>query len=171
MSHFYWLPPSKKKPCHLKSKSNMSSRIHQACLSPTGRKCRTRMANSALKCRIIILINFGQLYSNSCYTTFNIATLGMWIACEFHQLWIVRLCIYHKFRHLTKRLIFCRTGHARTVTIRLLEANTWDDHRSKVVRLIKNDNSGQNSETQKAHTLKQKATSSSSSSPSSSHEN
>ena len=77
---------------------------------------RTRMANSALKYRIItlitarslcnynnILINFGQLYSNSCYTTFSIvATLGMCIACEFHQLWTVRPCIYHIFRHLTK---------------------------------------------------------------------
>ena len=75
----------------------------------------TCMANSALKCRIIILIiarslcsynniviNFGQLYSNSCYTTSNIATLGMCIACEFHQLWVVRPCIYHIFWHLTK---------------------------------------------------------------------
>ena len=73
------------------------------------------MANSALKCQIIILIttrslcnhiniliNFGQLYINSCYTTFSIATLGMCIACEFHQLWAVRPCIYHIFRHLTK---------------------------------------------------------------------
>ena len=88
----------------------------------------TRMANSALKCRIIILItarllwsynniliNFRQLYSNSCYTTFCIATLGMCIACEFHQLWAVRPCIYHLFRHLTKWLILCRTGHACTV--------------------------------------------------------
>ena len=53
---------------------------------------RTHMANSALKCRIIILItarslcsynniliNFGQLYSNSCYTTFSIAALGLCI--------------------------------------------------------------------------------------------
>ena len=76
---------------------------------------RTHMVNSALKCRMIILItarsfcsynnvliNFGQLYSNSCYTTFNVATLGMCIACEFHQLWAVRPCIYHIFRHLTK---------------------------------------------------------------------
>ena len=75
----------------------------------------TRMANSTLKCRIIILftarsfysyvnilIDFGQLYSNSCYTTFSIATLGMCIACEFHQLWAVRPCIYHIFRHLIK---------------------------------------------------------------------
>ena len=62
------------------------------CISTCNRPAavyRTRMANSALKCRIIILIvarslcnynntlmNFGQLYSNSCYTTFNIATLG-----------------------------------------------------------------------------------------------
>ena len=85
----------------------------------------TRMANSALRCQIIILItarslcsynniliNFGQLYSNSCYTTFSIATLGMCIACEFHQLWAVRPCIYHIFQHLTKWLIFCRTRHA-----------------------------------------------------------
>ena len=76
---------------------------------------RTLMANFTLKCRIIILftvrsfytydnifINFGQLYSNSCYTTFNIATLGMCIACEFHQLWAVRPCIYHIFQHLIK---------------------------------------------------------------------
>ena len=49
-----------------------------------------------------ILINFGQLYSNSCYTTFSIATLGMCITCEFHQLWAVRPCIYHIFWHLTK---------------------------------------------------------------------
>ena len=94
---------------------------------------RTRMPNSALKCRLIILItarslcsynnfliNFGQLYSNSCYTTFSIATLGMCIACEFHQLWAMRPCIYHIFRHLTKWLIFCRTGHACTVC-----ANKW----------------------------------------------
>ena len=60
-------------------------------------------ANSTLKCRIIIsiiarsfcsynniLINFGQLYSNRCYITFSIATLGMCIACEFHQLWVER---------------------------------------------------------------------------------
>ena len=59
--------------------------------------CHTRMANSALKCRITILIiamsfcsysniliNFGQLYSNSCYTIFSIATLGMCI----HSMWI-----------------------------------------------------------------------------------
>ena len=91
-------------------------------------KYRTRMANSALKFRIIIwinamslcnynnnLINFGQLYSNSCYTTFNIATLGMCIACEFHQLWTMRPCIYHIFRHLTKWLIGGRTGHTGTV--------------------------------------------------------
>ena len=89
---------------------------------------RTRMANWALKCPIIILIiarssysynniliNFGQLYSNSCYTSFSIATLGMCIACEFHQLWAVRPCIYHKFWHLTKRFIFCRIGHAGTL--------------------------------------------------------
>ena len=44
-----------------------------------------------------------------------IATLGMCIACEFHQLWAARPCIYHIFRHLTKWLIFCRTGHACTV--------------------------------------------------------
>ena len=78
------------------------------------------MANSALKCPIIILItarsfwsynniliNFGQLYSNSCYTTFSIATLGMCIACGFHQLWTVKPCIYHIFWHLTEWLIFC----------------------------------------------------------------
>ena len=89
---------------------------------------RTRMANLALKCRVNILIparslcsyhniliNFGQLYSNSCYTTSSIATLGMCIACEFHQLWVVRPCIYHIFRHLTIWLIFCRIGHACTV--------------------------------------------------------
>ena len=89
---------------------------------------RTRMANSTLKCRIIILItarsfcsynniliNFEQLYSNSCYTTFNITTLGICIACEFHQLWAVRPCIYQMFRHFTKWLIFCRIGHACTV--------------------------------------------------------
>ena len=34
---------------------------------------------------------------------------------EFHQLWATRPCIYHIFRHLTKWLIFCRTGHAGTV--------------------------------------------------------
>ena len=78
---------------------------------------RTRMANSALKCRIIILItarsfcsynniliNFGQLYSNSCYTTFSVATLGMCIACEFYRLWAVMSCIYHIFQHLTNDL-------------------------------------------------------------------
>ena len=88
----------------------------------------TPMANSTLKCRIIILftarslcsyanilISFGQLYSNSCYTTFRIATLGMCIACEFHQLWAVRPCIYHIIRHLIKWLIFYRIGHADTV--------------------------------------------------------
>ena len=61
-------------------------------------KYHTRMANSALKCRIVILITarsfcnynnilikYGQLYSNSCYTTFSVATLRMCIACEFHQ--------------------------------------------------------------------------------------
>ena len=80
------------------------------------------MANSTLKCRINILItamslcsynniliNVGQLYSNSCYTTFSITTLGMCIACEFHQLGTARPCIYHIFQHLTKWLIFCRT--------------------------------------------------------------
>ena len=89
---------------------------------------RTRMANWALKCRIIvlitarsfysynnILINFGQLCTNSCYTSFNIATLDVCTACEFHQLWAVRPCIYHIFQHLTKWLIFCRNGHAGTV--------------------------------------------------------
>ena len=88
----------------------------------------TRMANSALKCKIIILntarslcnynnilINFGQLYSNSCYTNFNNATLGMCIACEFHHIWTTRPCIYHIFQHLTKWFIFCRTDHACTV--------------------------------------------------------
>ena len=39
----------------------------------------------------------------------------MCIACEFHQLWTARPCIYHIFRYLTKWLIFCRTGHACTV--------------------------------------------------------
>ena len=86
---------------------------------------RTRMANLALKCRIInlitarslfsyfnILIKFGQLYNNSCYTNFTIATLGMCIACEFHQLWAVRPCVHHIFWHLTKWLIFSRIGHA-----------------------------------------------------------
>ena len=34
----------------------------------------------------------------------------MWI----HQLWAVRPCIYHIFRHLAKWFIFCRTGHAGT---------------------------------------------------------
>ena len=90
---------------------------------------RTRMPNSALKCRIIILITarsfcssnnilikFGQLYSNSCYTNFSIATLGMCIVCELHQLWAVRPRIYHIFRHLTKRLIFSRTGRASSVS-------------------------------------------------------
>ena len=89
---------------------------------------RTRIANLAIKCWIIILIFarsccsynniliiFGQLYSNSCYTTFSVVTLGMCIACEFHQLWAVRPCIYHIFRHLTKWLIFCRTGHVGTL--------------------------------------------------------
>ena len=79
----------------------------------------TRMANSALKCQIIILItarslcsynniliNFGQLYSNSCYTTFNIATLGMCIACEFHQLWAVKPCIYHIFREAPHKMTY-----------------------------------------------------------------
>ena len=37
-----------------------------------------------------------------CYTTFSVATLGMCIACEFHQLWAMRPCIYHIFWHLTK---------------------------------------------------------------------
>ena len=37
------------------------------------------------------------MYNNSCYTTFSIATLGMCIACEFHQLAAVRPCIYHIF--------------------------------------------------------------------------
>ena len=87
---------------------------------------RTRMANSALKCRTNtlitarsfcsynnILINFRQLYSNSYYTTFNIATLGLCIACEFHQLWAVRPCIYHILWHLTKWLILCRIGACR----------------------------------------------------------
>ena len=96
------------------------------------------MANSALKCRKIIvitarsfynynnvLINFGQLYSNSCYTTLSIATLGMCIACESHQLWAVRPCIYHIFRHLAKWLIFCRTGHANTVQWRVCDHTTW----------------------------------------------
>ena len=77
-----------------------------------------RMANSALKCRISILItarslcsynniliNFGRLYSNNCYRTFSIATLGMCITCKFHQFWAVRPCIYHIFGHLTKWLI------------------------------------------------------------------
>ena len=41
----------------------------------------------------------------------------MCIACEFHQLWTVRPCIYHIFRHLIKWLIFCRTGHAGTVCV------------------------------------------------------
>ena len=91
------------------------------------------MANSALKCWIIILIivrslcnynnilvNFGQLYSNSCFTTFSIATLGMCIACEFHQLWAVRPCTYHILQHLTKWLIFfCLNGHASKVCQKL----------------------------------------------------
>ena len=42
-----------------------------------------------------ILVNFGQMYSNSCYTTLSIATLGMCIACEFHQLWVVRLFVHY----------------------------------------------------------------------------
>ena len=66
-----------------------------------------------------ILGNFGQLYSNSCFTTFSIATLGMCIACEFHQLWAVRPCIYHIFQHLTKWLMFCLTGHASKVCHKL----------------------------------------------------
>ena len=61
------------------------------------------------------LINFGQLYSYSCYISFNIASLDMCIACEFHQLWAVKPCIYHIFRHLTKWLVFLRNGHASTV--------------------------------------------------------
>ena len=94
------------------------------------------MANSALKCQIIvlitarsfcsynnILINFGHLYSNSCYTTFSIATLGSCIACEFHQLWAVRPCIYQIFRHLTKWLTLCRIVHACTVHPNLIKEN------------------------------------------------
>ena len=84
-------------------------------LTLSGHVYRTRMANSALKCKTImliiamslcnynnILINFGQLYNNSCYTTFSITTLDMCIAFEFHQLWAVRPSIYHIFWHLTK---------------------------------------------------------------------
>ena len=88
-----------------------------------------RMANSALKCRIIILItasslcsynniliNFGQLYNNSCYTTLNIATLGMCI----YSMWISStldsdaLYLSH-ISALHQMTCFCRTGHAGTV--------------------------------------------------------
>ena len=81
----------------------------------------TQMPNKYFNyCKVILQFKqyFNQLwalYSNSCYTTFSIATLGMCIACEVNQLWAVRPCIYHIFRHLTKWLIFCRTGHAITV--------------------------------------------------------
>ena len=94
----------------------------------TKRDYRTHMANLALKCQMTILIiarslcsynniliNFGQVYSNSCYTTFSIAALGMCIACEFQQLWAMRPWLYHIFRHLTKWLVFlpnwpCKNG-------------------------------------------------------------
>ena len=69
----------------------------------------TQVPNNCFNyCKVILQFQqyFNQLgavvYSNRLLYNFTIATLGMCIACEFHQLWAMRPCIYHIFWHLTK---------------------------------------------------------------------
>ena len=85
---------------------------------PPRNQHRTRLANSALKCRIInsitarslcsynnILINFGHLYRNTCYTTSSIANFGhvysMWISSTLgsEALYLSHISAPHKMTY------------------------------------------------------------------------
>ena len=72
-----------------------------------------------------------RFFSSLLYTTFNIADLNVCIAFKFYRLWATRPCIHHMFRHLTKRLIFGRTGHAGTVVVCSNLERSWASWRKE----------------------------------------